>query len=857
MATKASSRYPSYTTGIVVLILIGFILLGLMGVLYFNRKWRAIMKSRIDKAIEKRRNFNDDFRSVNGYSWDYVMVFKIYKEMEHLTEEQVKFSVKKILTQLTDGGLELRLFYSYEHKEIYCKIRASLNRLKKEADRVNLNLLLDKDELKKYCEAGTKYWAGLSLPDDSPMTKMKSYEQIYAKYVYDPAINDTRADIAHLYQQHKSLVFPSITEEEARVVYERQMSVSSRIPINAKELEKDQGKDVRKSMQMNPMLQSSAISKKKQQGKDKDGEKEKSYGSPDIIRGNTLMMQSAENIEPVERWSIFRGVDRLKLIYSIVNCGSIGGCHLDTFSLLQNNCILAFFALHDEVELNVLESDWINFIQAPWNQDNDAIKDYFGEKVGLYFTFLSFYTSWLLPVAVLGLVAWINVVVEKNNPEAVTIPYYAGVMALWSSLMLEFWKRNEKTVASRWGMTDFEETEMERPQFFGYVKRSPITGSPYKYFPRFEQIKRSYKSYITIFVFIIAVISIIALIFLLRIVMNKDTRGTVGGESAGDVVSSLVIAVQIQVLNAFYGNLAFKLNEFENHRTDTEFEDALISKTFLFQFINSYISLIYIGFLKPFLQNVDPCLGPSCMSELQTTLGTIFITRLTVGNITELGLPLYWFATSLNERENVRKKKKNEEYDPKMQQDLSEVERAFVKPSYDTMMGTFDDFCELVIQFGYCTMFICSFPLATTMSFAANYVEIRIDSWKLCRVMRRPDPKSVEDIGSWYPILEIIAAAAVFTNSALIAFTGNFAINYTWTERSWIFLGISFGLFFIRLLAEYYVPDVPQDVELFLLRQEFIVSKVIDNLEDDNDDAITDFSQPSNYNVDQTDYDPL
>ena len=69
-------------------------------------------------------------------------------------------------------------------------------------------------------------------------------------------------------------------------------------------------------------------------------------------------------------------------------------------------------------------------------------------------------------------------------------------------------------------------------------------------------------------------------------------------------------------------------------RTDTEYEDALIGKTFVFMFVNSFAALFYIAFVKPFLI-IDPCLGPyvyilsfnmkrfaykycRCMSELQT-----------------------------------------------------------------------------------------------------------------------------------------------------------------------------------------------------------------------------------------------
>ena len=47
-----------------------------------------------------------------------------------------------------------------------------------------------------------------------------------------------------------------------------------------------------------------------------------------------------------------------------------------------------------------------------------------------------------------------------------------------------------------------------------------------------------------------------------------------------------------------YSKVAKRLNSIENHRTDFEFENALIGKTFVFQFINSYIALFFIAFIK-------------------------------------------------------------------------------------------------------------------------------------------------------------------------------------------------------------------------------------------------------------------
>jgi anoctamin-10/anoctamin-7 len=127
------------------------------------------------------------------------------------------------------------------------------------------------------------------------------------------------------------------------------------------------------------------------------------------------------------------------------------------------------------------------------------------------------------------------------------------------------------------------------------------------------------------------VIAVVGSIFILKLVLSAIPELTYGGTQLAGIIASIANAVQIQVMNMIYGGIAIRLTEYENHRTDTMYEDALISKTFVFQFVNSYAALFYISFVKPFIYLIDPCLGP-CMSELQTNLGTIFLTRLALGS---------------------------------------------------------------------------------------------------------------------------------------------------------------------------------------------------------------------------------
>ena len=156
----------------------------------------------------------------------------------------------------------------------------------------------------------------------------------------------------------------------------------------------------------------------------------------------------------------------------------------------------------------------------------------------------------------------------------------------------------------------------------------------------------------------------------------------------------------------------------------------------------------------------------------------------------------------------------------------------FMMPAYDPVMSTFDDYAAIVSQFGYMTMFVSAFPLVTVLAFINNYVQMRVDAWRLTQISRRPVPQSAQDIGMWRAVLEMTGFIAVLTNAGLVSFTGTIANGYSWVWRSWIFVLMSTGLFGVKWLYEYIIPDFPAEVELQQQRNEYIVSKVKDNRKD-------------------------
>ena len=73
-------------------------------------------------------------------------------------------------------------------------------------------------------------------------------------------------------------------------------------------------------------------------------------------------------------------------------------------------------------------------------------------------------------------------------------------------------------------------------------------------------------------------------------------------------------------------------------------------------------------------------------------------------------------------------------------------------------------FIPAVIQFGFVTLFVASFPLAPLLALLNNIIEIRVDAWKLTTQYRRPVAAKAHSIGVWQDILYGMAVLSVATN---------------------------------------------------------------------------------------------
>ncbi|KAH9154210.1 hypothetical protein AeRB84_003651 [Aphanomyces euteiches] len=554
----------------------------------------------------------------------------------------------------------------------------------------------------------------------------------------------------------------------------------------------------------------------------------------------------------------FSSTQRMVLIDSIIE----NVAHVNIDKLRADGILHDCFPLHDYDELAELETRWVSWSYMPWNQPITDVKDYFGTKVAMYFAYLGYYTTWLGLAGLMGLLVYlagvfyhktlfqndkplINSTDIQNNKighviEVFTIPVFGIFMVVWATLFLEGWKRRSSRLALEWGTSTIHEVEQPRPQFKGITAKSPITGHEIKFFSPTEKLRRRVVSWLVLFGLLSIVILLTALIFYLRwvAVAHHPEWFTVTiegkGYLTGSYIASAVNLAQIFIMYKIYDGISLRMNDYENHSTESSYEANYILKAIIFHFVNSYAALIYVAGLKKPIE--AKCYENDCFNELRFSLIIIYGSQIIIGNFKEVVIPRFfaWLNRHQHKAASTR--------------ELGTVERQFFKSHYG-WKGTFDDFLEMVIQFGYSSFFVVSFPLTPLLSFVNNILEIRIDAYRLTHDCRRPRPRYAADIGLWGNVLEQFVTIAIITNAYVIFYTRSYAdvviayLQVDVEDHSFLAFGlfvafVTLVLFFRGMLA-LSIPDEPEYVTKQLARQAFLTSKIMDHKKDDSDEPLT------------------
>uniref|UniRef100_A0A1I8IT89 Anoctamin n=1 Tax=Macrostomum lignano TaxID=282301 RepID=A0A1I8IT89_9PLAT len=469
-------------------------------------------------------------------------------------------------------------------------------------------------------------------------------------------------------------------------------------------------------------------------------------------------------------------------------------------------------------------------------QPLDHIRDYFGEKIAFYFAFIAY-----------------------------------G--------FLKFWKRKTARLAYQWDVLDYVEMEERpRPEYASRCteyEEDPITGNMEPHFPSSKRRLRILIGVLSLMVMmILSTASLIAMLMtrssILHALFNNELvrSRAVTLANASSACVNLIIVLALELI---YEKIAFNITEWEMHRTQTQFENQVIFKVFVFEIFNHYLSISYIAFIKGnvvgepgkynelFGSRLADCINGSCMFELTQLMAIILIGKQVAVQIIEMLIPklltfLHIGSTGLqaNQLPNA-----SQSWDAD-----------YMLIPYDT--GLFMDYLELIMQFGFVTLFVPAFPLAPLFALINNLVEIRLDARKLVIGTRRPLPERAQSIGIWFSMMKFVAHVAVISNGSLMAFTSeSLAIsvfrpvyggdlgfkNYTlsWaqanttsepcrfnmipnnTEYYWKLqaIRIVYMLFFQQVVTlltsvmNWFIPNIPEDLKRKIKRQKYLAKKAL------------------------------
>eukprot|EP00741_Cyanophora_paradoxa_P023748 tig00021617_g22939.t1 len=555
--------------------------------------------------------------------------------------------------------------------------------------------------------------------------------------------------------------------------------------------------------------------------------------------------------------SFFDSTNRIRILQYLLEGPKIKGCAEIVFSdLIESGVVLQYFPLHDEGALESLAKKWFGW---RWNplaaMPIDECRNYLGEQVGFYFTFLDTYTRWLAIMALLGIATAAFQYTDRAPPVLVRDPAtkmvtsieppsydswvtapFCILVACAAALFSVYWTRVEARCRFEWGMRDIDSKERDRPNYIStgagadkldagcFADETTWVGFEENLPPRFFQAwfnkfprefqeqyvrrkhdnPRHHERVLSVVVTIVCIVFVCVTIFALlglRAFLNH-TYGT--------LVSGIIVGPSITIFTQLgywaFNKIARWLTERQNWRKQSSWDNSFVGKIFLFQFVTGYSPYIFIITVKAWELEftagaAERCLPavpngpPNCMYDLNYALFSIFVFQVLLGNVQENIIP--YVKHKFQKWRMVQEKKREAEarglglsdalaeirHDLQLGDEKVSMRRALGATLAEAKRNSFpsdlfEDYAELMLQFGYVTMFAAGFPLSSALALLNNLVEIRSDMFKYLRTMQRPFPTMSQGIGVWNTVLFGMSTAAVISNTFILCFVSNTMNEY-------------------------------------------------------------------------------
>ncbi|KAH9010882.1 DUF590-domain-containing protein [Lactarius pseudohatsudake] len=334
----------------------------------------------------------------------------------------------------------------------------------------------------------------------------------------------------------------------------------------------------------------------------------------------------------------------------------------------------------------------------------DEIRTQFGEAVALYFAFLSSYTRALLFISVASLANF-------YFGRAYSI-LYSSLLFIWSLVFVEYWRIRERIYSAAWGV---------------WRELKVLVSVPV----------------IALFASVLAVL--LTAIFVFEAFVTTLYAGP--GHRYISFAPTIIFAIAIPRFLAIYRARAQRLTQWENHKHQSAFDASLTTKTFALSSIVAYLGLalsafVYVPFGETAISHAQRFLSLTpetvfsaatlndgagkglFVSDQSAARAKLNPSRLqgqmlhTQLRTRRTGLPcLVWVWALQRKRVGFEDDKNGAARDER--EFLERVRREVSLPEYDL----FDDYNEMVTQFGYVALWSTIWPLAPVMALLNNVVD--------------------------------------------------------------------------------------------------------------------------------------
>ncbi|RJE23115.1 stress response protein Ist2 [Aspergillus sclerotialis] len=446
--------------------------------------------------------------------------------------------------------------------------------------------------------------------------------------------------------------------------------------------------------------------------------------------------------------------------------------------------ITAAFPLHNTSANSELLRKWSRSTGLTVN-DLDTIRALFGENVAFYFAFIHCYSMFLIFPAAWGVFCWFYF-----GPYSVT---FAIVNCIWCIFFVEYWKIRELDLSFRWGVKYIGELKVDRPQYVWEKEvRDPITGKIERVFPAWKQLLRQLLLLPFASVATAALGTLIVVTFAMEVFISEVYNGPFKGYF--EFLPTVLFSLSLPTISSVLNGMATRLTDYENYRTQDQYDLAQTQKTFVMNIITSFFPTLLTAFVYvPFGAKIVPYLDIFNVtgfnsSEIQTEFKVnsarleqevmyLSVTAQILNFGEEFVLPYVkrwlrqkWraYRQKHSDHGHVRSRSKATELLLVDSEEESTLMNRIRNEADAEKYNVQDDILEMCVQFGYLALFGVAWPLVALGFLVNNWLEIRGDFFKLSLECQRPSPIRTDSIGPSLQGLEFLTWLGTLSTAAIV-----------------------------------------------------------------------------------------